>query len=572
MASPSCYEIISSYAKAVWEDIGNTEEEAPISTADTLRQWMPPLDTALAISYIHIESGRLLERDPEPDDWQSKVWHRLRRCIAQHGRDFPTQFTVVKKTRPVTFADEGITSPDGIDITTDLFQFDMPYEDVDIHNPDEIKHRINAQMATFAVLGGWDTKRIRSEFLQEKGITSLEDGIEAVFHLWFEVNQRHPDEFRFPLEPIIRQWITETTAKHISKNRDRLHPVAVLKHPMGNIREIVPSASNWNEELGELKGVSAPPPSTEQIEIPGIESPGSVLPDTLPLEAVHMHDGMDTHKRGAVAMPIRLFFEAAMALDPKETRADILIRLGDLLQFLNPDGKYHRTNHLPHVIKGLNSLYYLRIPYCENPDKPSTEVDWIPVLPRTVPNLRSGNDAPVILEVKLPPNAQSGRMVEKDILRLLSKHSAAKTSAYLTACGLFDKYGTVKGQLIDPTSPVGRRDDEDYLVKPDGTRIYNTDGKPLKSPYQAVSHFDREPNEARTHYPILSFDDLIRACFPNGHPKGQRAKYLKRALEAWKGLEEEGVILIERFSEGWRIMPSESHMGRYRALKNSGQG
>ena len=567
MTSKPCHKIISSYAKAVWKGMGNTAEEAPIPTADNLRRWMPPIDIALALPFFRASDGLMLEtggmpdKDPEPDDWQRKVWYRLKRCIAQHARDCPAQIT------------EGITPrvafTNDISQTTKtnhrLFSFDTFYDPAELVNADDIKPRTVAQLATIAVLDGWTSKR-------DMEIQSLEHGIEAIYQLWLEVKQRHPREFRFPLEPIIRQWLTETTAKHISKDRDRLRPVAVLKHPMGNIREIVPSASNWNEELGELKGVSAPPPSTEQIEIPGIESPGSVLPDTLPLEAVHMHDGMDTHKRGAVAMPIRLFFEAAMALDPKETRADILIRLGDLLQFLNPDGKYHRTNHLPHVIKGLNSLYYLRIPYCENPDKPSTEVDWIPVLPRTVPNLRSGNDAPVILEVKLPPNAQSGRMVEKDILRLLSKHSAAKTSAYLTACGLFDKYGTVKGQLIDPTSPVGRRDAEGYLVKPDGKRIYNTDGKPIKSPYQAVSHFDREPNEARTHYPILSFDDLIRACFPNGHPKGQRAKYLKRASEAWKGLEEEGVILIERFNEGWRIMPSESHMGRYRARKKSGRG
>ena len=559
-------EIVTYLTQRVWIDMGN-EDKAPIPTGDDLRRWMPPFDVTLALPSFRVTDGLMLEtgvmpdKDPEPDDWQEKVWHRVKRCIAQHARDFPAQLDTDTPPRVAPVSDTTKTTK----ANHRLFTRDLFYDPTTVKNASEIKPRTEATIATIAVLDGWkDNKKAE--------IHSLEAGVEAINRLCAEVEQCHPGEFRVPFAPIVHQWLTENTAKPITTEYDRLHPVAVLKHPMGNIREIVPSTSNWNEELGELKGVSAPPPSTEQIEIPGIESPGSALPDTLPLQAVHMADGMHTARRGAVAMPIRLFFESVMALDPKETRADILIRLGDLLQFLNPDGKYHRTNHLPHVIKGLNSLYYLRIPYCENPDKPSTEVDWIPVLPRTVPNLRSGNDAPVILEVKLPPNAQSGRMVEKDILRLLSKHSAAKTSAYLTACGLFDKYGTVKGQLIDPTRPVGRRDAEGYLVKPDGKRIYNTDGKPIKNPYQAVSHFDREPNEARTHYPILSFDDLIRACFPNGHPRGERAKYLKRALKAWKGLEEEGVILIERFSEGWRIMPSESHMGRYRALNKSGQG
>ena len=558
-------EILTALSNQVWEDMGKPEEEAPSPTADGLRRWMPPFDIALALPFFYTQDGLMLEtgvipdKAPEPDDWQQKVWYRLKRLIAQHARDFPAQFSEGQTPRVAFANDKSQTTKSN----HRLFSFDTFYDPAELVNADEIKPRTIAQLATIAVLDGWASK-------QGVEITSLEDGFVAIYNLWDLITKLHPGEFDFPFEPLIRQWLIEQNTKSITKESDQKRPVAVLKHPLGNVREIAPSSSNWNEGLGQLKGISALPPSTKQIEMPGIESPDSVLPDTLPLQAVHMHDGMDTARRGAVAMPIRLFFEAIMALDPKETRADILIRLGDLLDYLNPDGKYHRTNHLPHVLKGLHNLYYLRIPYRENPDKPSTEVDWIPVLPRTVPNIRSKNDAPVILEVKLPPDAQSGRMVEKDILRLLSKHSAAKTSAYLTACGLFDKYGTVKGKLIDPTRPVERRNGEGYLVKPDRTPILTANGKRIKSLYhpQAVSQLDREPSQARERYPILSFDDLIRACFPNGYPKGQRAKYLTRAQKAWTELEAEGIIQIERCGDdGWRIMPSEAHIGLHRGIR-----
>ena len=556
-------EIVTHLTQRVWEDMGN-EDKAPIPTGDDLRRWMPPFDITFALPFFHATDGFMLEtgimpdKDPEPNDWQEKVWHRVKRCIALHARDFPAQFDGDTPPRVVPVPDTAKTTK----ANHRLFTRDVFYDPTTLGNADEIKPRTEATIATIAILDGWkDNKKAE--------IQSLEAGVEAINRLCAEVEQRHHDEFRLPLAPIIRQWFTETTAKPITEEYDHKHPVAVLKHPLGNIREIVPSTSSWNEEFGELKGVSAPAPNTEQIEIPGIESPDSVLPDMLPLQAVHMADGMHTARRGAVAMPIRLFFEAVMALDPKETKADILIRLGDLLQFLNPEGKYNRTNHLPYVLKGLHCLYFLRIPYRENPDKPSTEVDWIPVLPRAVPNLQSGNDAPVILEVKLPPDARSGRMVEKDILRLLSKYSEAKTGAYLTACALFDIYGTVRGQLIDPTKPAERRDKDGNLLTKSGNIIFDSRGKPITNPYHqtAIGQLDRIPNDARTKYPILPFDDLLRACFPNGYPTGQKAKYLKRAKKAWEQLHADGVVVIEKHRNGWRIMPSESHMGRYRALR-----
>ena len=413
-----------------------------------------------------------------------------------------------------------------------------------------------------------EAEAIANFILQTEGEPTLERA--ATLHQEWLQWRESEENLQHPLAPIVHAWIQETTAKPITKAYNRKHPVAVIERSrMGSIRDVT-IFSSLAEELGTLRTLSAPAPESQQIEMPGLETQ-SILPEVLPLQAVHMRDGIETTKRGAVAMPIRLFFEAIMALDPKETQVDIHSKLGDLLRYLNPNGKYNRTNHLPHVLQGLHSLYFLRIPYRSNPDEPSTEVDWIPVLPRTIPNQNSGDDASIILAVKLPSDARGGMMVEKDILRLTAKKSSAKFNAYLTACWIFDRYGTTPKGIIDPTKPADNRDDEGYLIDPLGNRIFDDHGKPIKDRYHArnIAAAQRVDNEARERYPILSFAELTRACFPKGFAMKKRATYQKRALKAWEELQKDNILRIERYQHGWRIMPSESHIGCYRALNKN---
>lgn len=413
-----------------------------------------------------------------------------------------------------------------------------------------------------------EAQDIANFIIRTEGEPTLERAV-TLHQEWRQWRESEPN-LPHPLEPIVCAWIQETTAKPITREFDRKHPAAVIERSrMGSIRDVT-TFSSLAEELDTLIPLSAPAPESQQIEMPELETQ-SILPEVLPLQAVHMRDGIETTKRGAVAMPIRLFFEAMMALDPKETQVDIHFKLGDLLRYLNPDGKYNRTNHLPHVLQGLHSLHFLRIPYRSNPDKPSTEVDWIPVLPRTVPNLKSGDDASIILEVKLPPDAKGGMMVEKDILRLTGKKSSAKFNAYLTACWIFDRYGTTPRGIIDPTKPAVQRDIEGYLTDGNGKRFLDDSGKPIKNRYHAknIAAGARVDNEAREQYPILSFEDLTRACFPRGFDRKKRATYQKRALKAWEELQADNILRIEKYQHGWRILPSESHVGRYRALKKN---
>ena len=438
-------------------------------------------------------------------------------------------------------------------------------------NRDDLKEWLKIQLKD----PGWPHLKKASDFnavsdyiLRTAG-EPTQDGAQWLHQEW-KLARKQDAELTHPLAPIVREWIQTQTAKRITPDSDKKHPGGIVKYRLGSVRDVIVSQANATEKVGQLRGISAPAPESQQIELPGFEMQ-SLLPTLLPLENVRRVEGMETTKRGAVAMPIRLFFEALMALDPKETQADLHIKLGDLLHLLNPDGKYNRTNHLPYVLQGLHSLYDLRIPYRENPDKPDTEVDWIPVLPRTVPNVNSGDDASIILEVKMPPNAKSGMMVEKDILRLTGKQSSAKFNAYLSACWLFDRYGTTPRGIIDPTKPAAQRDAEGYLTDRNGKRIFNDRGKPIKDRYHPrnIAAGERVENEARERYPILSFDDLTRACFPKGFDRKKRATYQKRALKAWEELEADNILRIEKYQHGWRILPSDSHIGRYRALKQN---
>ena len=397
------------------------------------------------------------------------------------------------------------------------------------------------------------------------GNANISEPIQQIHQAWQLAIESDP-ELMHPLAPLVRAWLTEQTAKRIDGEYDRKHPVAIVdKSHMGSIRDVI-VYSDKEYPIGEIR-TSAPPPQTSQIEIPALDTQ-STLPAVLPFQAVKIVSGIETQKNGVYPMPIRLFWEANFALSQGVTQETIRFALGDLLQFLNPNGKYNRHEHLPYVLNALHSLFFLRIPYRDNPDNPKTEVDWIPVLPRTVPNVNSGDDASIILEVKLPPDTRQGMMIEKEKIRQLGKYSAAKTNAYLTACWIFDQYGTMRKGIIDPTRPLEQRDAEGFLLDENGNRIVTPRGKPIRNLFapEAIRQLPRVDNKSRKAYPILNFADLTRACYPKGYPQGENAKYQKRALKAWQDLEKEGVVVIERLQSGWRIMPSASHIGHYRAL------
>ena len=412
-------------------------------------------------------------------------------------------------------------------------------------------------------LGQLSTDTVSDGTLLAIGVATMERQIEIVHRFWLICRGQEP-LLSHPLKPIVYAWICQQDAKHITAEFDKRRPAAILKQEsMGSIRDLVFTRDEGGSATSEF--MTRPAPKEKQLTFWSPDAPDSKLPDILPFE-LYQH-GLATTKSAAVAMPVRLAFEALLQMEPGVHTERLHWQLGDLIDYLNPDGKFNWTNQLGYILDGLSALYWLRFPYTPNGEG---EVDWIPFLPRAVPNLNSTRDSRIIVEVSLPPDVSAhGMMVEKNVVRLLGKKSSARFNAYLTACWIFDHYGTVNGKIIDPTMPKARWNDRGELVDPNDKPIRTAQGKPVTNvkSAEAARHLDRTANPGRERYPLLNNDDLIRACYPKGVPREQRREYLRRAKKAWSELESDGFIRIDRIDVGWRILPSDQHVALYRALQ-----
>ena len=84
---------------------------------------------------------------------------------------------------------------------------------------------------------------------------------------------------------------------------------------------------------------------------------------------------------------------------------------------------------------------------------------------------------------------------------------------------------------------------------------------------QAVKQLPRTDSpEAINRYPLLSNEDLIKACYPNGYTQTSRRVILKRSKAHWEALEKDGYIVIHREQNGWRILPPDNHLSTHRAV------
>ena len=247
-----------------------------------------------------------------------------------------------------------------------------------------------------------------------------------------------------------------------------------------------------------------------------------------------------------------------------------MFTLGDLIAYFYPDGKFNRTNQLKYITEALDILHYgATVPYQWDTGKIGY---WRPIIVRTPIRNTDGNDIPIFIEVKLPPDARQGMAMDKNTLRRLGKASVPKFNAYLTAAWIWDKYGTHNGNIIDPTKPEEHRNEEGGLIDANGTPIRNAHGKVLTNIYDtaAVRQLNRVPNpEAVKQYPLLSNHDLIAAYNPEKKSTGYTSKDLQRAKRYWEQLEAGGIVRIERLRSGWRILPSEQHIAHYRGLKET---
>lgn len=385
------------------------------------------------------------------------------------------------------------------------------------------------------------------------------------FHRYWLLVRKHDDSIKHPYIPFIERWIQNNTAVKITKKRDKSTPFSVLKHPIGNARTL--------EFVNDIGEVFATPEKVEQVEqqkLPIREQEESVLPSIMPLKIVQSSEITTKTKSGAVSHELRIFFEAIMALKPNQRREELMFRLGDLIEFLYPNGKFQWSNQLPHIARALRTLHIsATIPWVD--DQGSLR-EWRPVTVKSPLPADAHRDTPVFIDVVMPPDTKQGYMILKKIHRMLGMKSAAQWNAYHVACYLWDKFGTWEGRMFDPTKPVERRDERNKIV--DGSRkpIVTQRGKELTNLYhkEAVKQLERETNlESVKKYPVLSWDDLLKACYPNGYPENNKGIYLNRAKKHWENLEVAGHIVIVKERAGWRILPPSEHVNAHRAVRTA---
>ena len=388
--------------------------------------------------------------------------------------------------------------------------------------------------------------------------------LQWIHKAWEKADEDNPElEIPHPLSTIIRAWLHEQTSTPITRADDRKRPFAILKNPMGSVREL----AFTERDMGQ---VFKAPERIDQIQMElNLGDTPTILPAIMPLQVVRTTNLKAQTRSGAVSHELRIFFEAMMALQPNQQRADLMFRLGDLIDFLYPNGKFHWTNQMPHIERALGVLNdNATVPWI---DDQGDLREWTPVvIPSLLPN-KPTRDTPIFVQVTMPPDAEQGYLVIKNVGRLKGMKSGPQWNAYHVACYLWDKHATIKGILIDPTRPIDRRNEKGEIVGADGKPILTARGKPITNLYhdRVIAQGEREDSPASDRYRVLTSEDLILACFPNGYPTNNRREYLRRAKAHWRQMEVDGDITIKVERSGWRILPTAKHLNAYRALNRA---
>ena len=392
-------------------------------------------------------------------------------------------------------------------------------------------------------------------------IQDFTERIEAIHRAWKE-GRVLVDVFSHPLVPIVRAWLQEQTTKHVTAETERKRPAATL--PMKSAARV----RNIFVESAETEIAASPPPAA-QLMLPTLETKQH-LPEILPLEILQGIP-LQTQGRQQVSMAVRLFFEGVMMLNPKQHKGAFEKSLGELVADLHPETDRIQKRDINRVVKGTYLLDQIRIPYVDPVGGPGR---FKPIRAWNEPAHGANKDFLVKFYVEFPSDDKGGMLVIKSILRRLGQVSPSQLNAYLAACWIFNRHGrSPKNVLIDPTmpDPDSARNERGVLLHPETHRpILDDKGKGVKDIYYpaAVKVLDRVGRDEASAYPVLSFDELTRACYPGVDlNKTNKAKYHQDAMHAWDELEQRGIIRVIRHADGYQILPSSEHLNLHRAIR-----
>lgn len=417
--------------------------------------------------------------------------------------------------------------------------------------------------------------------------------IEAMRNQWLQAQEANlwPKDKPNPIRAVVKAWQNRPPEIDSTSIYDSKRPVTFMRHFRGNY-DIELFSESPSDDAGSLKRFAGDVvlPESVQVLLPGIPRE-SVIRDPNKVMLAHVGGVPKSTRKGGVSPEVRIFVETIMQMTPNTSVARIGLKFGDLVERLYPNG-FHWTNQASRLIEAIHNIDNLTVPFVNSSGR--VQRGWAPVKLNTMEFSRRDDD--IAFTVSLPKDAKKGPMVEKKYVRLLGLLSAPKWHAYLALCDLFYRHGVNKNKggqfyLADPTKPVERRNERGYLLNARDEVIYGEKGQPLIELYDpdAVEQLDREANQRGIDkYPIVSFDDMLKACYPGRVYKNasEKAEYLRRAKQHFRELadlpskafgEKKGeekaphIIRIIEHADGWQFMPGQSHINAYRGVSYRGE-
>ena len=124
---------------------------------------------------------------------------------------------------------------------------------------------------------------ISRHIIRTAGEPSIEQ-VEWLHNLWKQERQEGSSDIKHPFRSVVRAWGEQPPAKHITLEHDKVRSAAIIKNPMGSVREIdfTEVGSAQLREFAPPERISQVNP--DQMRLGFDDEPPSRLPDIMRLE------------------------------------------------------------------------------------------------------------------------------------------------------------------------------------------------------------------------------------------------------------------------------------------------
>ena len=364
-------------------------------------------------------------------------------------------------------------------------------------------------------------------------------------------------------------------------------PTGIMPASMADVRDVLPRTPGEDGTAYPF-GDSAPlgaTPAEGPGWLPGVSWENDAVRPAVPL--LLFEDDNDTWKRHRGApLPLRIYIEAmlSVSLDERDRARRYRFTPRIWRDWLWKSG--HDAPALkrtwPKLRRALYLVHNARVRWAVG----NNGGEWAAVRVVNLPRDSAHLDDIILLDISLPPGSERGPWINRLVLREVGLESAPAYRALLALATFWNTYGSFRlprgphgnrssPGLIQPTRPAMQRDENGYILGPDGRPLRNPGGRHARSNWDFRAIRLRGPNNEplternpeADRYPPFPDAQLIRLCYPEAKSASARRSQLARtkAPFAQRGplalLEDKGIVVIERDTKiryqlrGWRILP-----------------